>query len=205
MQDGSAPALHPRRVRASLLPFFGELFPSQITVQTVKAYRRRIHEENAAISAAADAGQPLLDPRTRQPLRPLGNDSINKTLRTLAAVLDEAEDYGWIARNVARGARMREPVQRPKGEILHPDEFLSLLEGAGSLDSQRHSPRTLGRADEIRRLRDEMRMTWEQVVAPDVPVGTAFYLYRCREVGGAGGGPRRAIVATLGLAGLRVS
>lgn len=35
-----------------LLSFFGELFPSQITVQTVKAYRRRIHEENAAIGAA---------------------------------------------------------------------------------------------------------------------------------------------------------
>lgn len=188
-----------------LLPFFGELFPSQITVQTVKAYRRSIHEENAAITAATDAGEPLLDPRTRQPLRPLGNDSINKTLRTLAAVLDDAEDQGWIARNVARGARMREPVQRRKGEILHPDEFLSLLEAAGSIDSQRHSPRTLQRADEIRRLRDEKRMTWNQVVArTGVPVGTAFYLYRCREAGGAGGGPRRVIVATLGLAGLRV-
>jgi integrase len=188
-----------------LLPFFGELFPSQITVQTIKAYRRRIHDENAAISAAADAGQPLLDPRARQPLRPLGNDSINKTLRTLAAVLDEAEDHGWIARNVARGRRMREPVQRRKGDILHPDEFLSLLGAAESLDSQRHSPRTLERAQEIRRLRDGKHLTWEQVVArTGIPIGTAFYLYRCHVEDGGGSGPRRAIIATLGLAGLRV-
>jgi hypothetical protein len=128
-------------------------------VQTIKASRRRIHDENAAISAAADAGQSLFDPRTRQPLRALGNDSINKTLRTLAAVLDEAEDHGWIARNVARGRRMREPVQRRKGDTLHPDEFLSLLAAAESLDTQRHSPRPLERAQEIRRLRDEKHMT----------------------------------------------
>jgi integrase len=135
----------------------------------------------------------------------LGNDSINKTLRTLAAVLDEAEDHGWIARNVARGRRSREPVQRRKGEILQPDEFLSLLEAADLLDNQRHSSRTLERAEGVRRLRDEKRLTWQQVIArTGIPIGTAFYLYRCRADGDGAGGPRRAIIATLGLAGLRV-
>ncbi len=41
-----------------LLPFFGDLFPSQIGVQTVKAYRQRIHDENATIRAAAEASSP---------------------------------------------------------------------------------------------------------------------------------------------------
>jgi integrase len=206
------PAIRPATIKNDLwaltrylLPFFGELFPSQISVQTVKEYRRRIHDENTAICAAAEAGKPLMSPGARQPLRPLGNDSINKTLRTLAAVLDEAEDHGWIARNIARGRRTREPVQRRKGEILQPDEFLSLLEAAGLLDNQRHSPRTLERAEEVRRLRDQKRLTWEQVTARlEIPIGTAFYLYRCREDGGEGYGVRRAIIATLGLAGLRV-
>jgi hypothetical protein len=147
-----------RALTRYLVPFFGDLFPSQITVQTIKAYRRRTHDENATIVAAADAGKPLLDQRTRQPLRTLGNDSINKTLRTLAAVLDEAEDQGWTARNVARGRRAREPVQRRKGDILQPDEFLSMLNAAMTLDSQRHSPGTLERSHEIRRLRDEKRL-----------------------------------------------
>jgi integrase len=189
-----------------LLPFFGDLLPSQIGVQTVKAYRRQIHDENATIRTAAEAGSPLIDPRTRQPLRVLGNDSINKTLRTLAAVLDEAEDHGWVARNVARGRRAREPVQRRRGEILQPAEFLSLLEAASVLDHQRHSARTLERADEIRDLRDKQRLAWNEVVARTrIPIGTVFYLYRCRTRHDMlEGGPRRAIIATLGLSGLRV-
>lgn len=165
-----------------LAPFFGDMLPSQITPQTVKAYRRRIHDENAAIRAAAEAGKPMIDQRTKQPLRQLGGDSINKTLRTLAAVLDEAEDRGWIERNVARGRRAREPVQRRRGEILQPADFVSLLEAAAVLDTQRHSVRTLERADEVRFLRDNKHLTWNEIITrTGIPVGTAFYLYRCRD------------------------
>jgi hypothetical protein len=85
------------------------MLPSQITPQTLKHYRRQIHEENEHIQAARQAGRLLLDPRSRQPLRALSNDSINKTLRTLALVLDEAEDGGWVQRNVARGRRAASP------------------------------------------------------------------------------------------------
>ena len=161
------------RLTRYLLPFFGELRPSEITPLSIKDYRRRIHEENAHIGAARQAGQPILDARNGLPLRPLGNESINKTLRTLGAVLDEAVDAGWIAHNVARGPRMREPVRQRKGEILTPEEFISLLDAAAELDARtfrsptrdRHPDRALARR----------------------------------------GGVRRAIVATLGLAGLRVS
>ena len=105
------------QLRRYLAPFFGDLLPSQITSDKVKQYRRRIHAENAHIRAAAEAGVPLSDTRSKQPLRTLSNDSINKTLRTLAAILDEAEDGGWVARNVARGRRMpsRSNVVEPAG------------------------------------------------------------------------------------------
>lgn len=112
------PAIPPRTVvlnewqlRRYLTPFFGQLLPSQITSEKVKQYRRQTHAENARIRAAAESGAPLKDPRTSQPLRTLSNESINKTLRTLAAILDEAEDAGWVPRNVARGRRTRETAR----------------------------------------------------------------------------------------------
>jgi integrase len=189
-----------------LLPFFGELRPSQITPAAVKQYRRGIREQNMRIQSAAEAGRPLRDKRS-QPLRPLGNRSINATLQTLAAILDEAEDGGWIDRNVARGRRMREPVKRKKGDVLEPDEFVSLLKAADELDRERHLPITLERAESVRRLRDRAHLPWKEIAARlGLAPTTAMYLYRCEPTDEpAGGGPRRAILATLGLSGLRVT
>jgi hypothetical protein len=83
-----------------------------MTLVKIKEYRQRLHAENEQIRNAADAGRPLRDPGTGQALRTLGNASINKTLHTLAMVLDDAEDVGWIDRNVARGRRVRESAER---------------------------------------------------------------------------------------------
>ena len=171
------------QLRRYLAPFFGDLLPSQITSDKVKQYRRRIHAENAHIRAAADAVTPLRDPRSRQPLRTLSNESINKTLRTLAAILDEAEDVGFVTRNVARGRRTREPLERrrPRG-IIEVDEFLSLLDAAIQLDRERHRPATLARAAEVRMLRDDAKLEWA-VIAKQLGLArsTAFYLYACRD------------------------
>lgn len=99
--------------------------PSDITPEKVNEYRRRIQAENTRIRGAAEAGNPLRDPRIGRPLRTLSNESINKTLRTLASILDDAEDVGFVSRNVARGRRTREPLERrrPRG-IIEVDEFL---------------------------------------------------------------------------------
>jgi integrase len=205
------PAIRPATVAGDrwaltryLLPFFGELQPSEITPLTVKRYRRKIHEENIQITAALEAETPYIDPATGRPLRPISNSSINKTLLILAAVLDEAEDAGWVTRNVARGRRTREPVERHHADVLLPDEFESLLEAATELDRANHSARTIERAEQVRLLR-EAQLTWKEIgkrvgVAPT----TAIYLARC-ELPPPEAGVRRAIVATLGLAGLRVT
>jgi integrase len=194
------------RLTRYLLPFFGELRPSQITPLAIKEYRRRIHEENTRITSAREAGNPLVDRRSKLPLRVLGNESINKTLRTLGAVLDEALDAGWIEHNVARGPRVREAVRRRKGEILTPEEFLSLLDAAAELDARALKSGTLTKAREIRRLRTEVNLSWRRIgdwlgIAP----ATAMYLDRQLDQVPVTGGVRRAIVATLGLAGLRVT
>lgn len=189
-----------------LLPFFGELHPSEITTGTIKEYREQVHRENAQIREAAANGKPLRDARLRRPLRTLGNDSINMTLQMLAQILDDAEDAGWVDRNVARGRRVREPSERRRNRgALDVDEFLALVEAADQLDD-RHWPRTIERANTVRLLRDLSRLPWKTIarrvgVAPT----TAIYLYGCHEnADGPTYGPRRAIIATLGLAGPRV-
>jgi integrase len=210
------PAIRPKTIELNesqltryLLPFFGDLLPSQITPQKIKDYRRRIHEDNGHIRAAAEAGKPLIDPHTHHRIRTLGNESINKTLRVLAQILDEAEDATWIDRNPARSRRMREPLERRRrAGALDLDEFLSLLEAASHLDRRRHSTRTLERAAAVRALRDDAGLDWKTVCKRlKLPVSTAFYLYGSREPepGGPVVGPRRAVVATLGLSGPRVT
>lgn len=209
------PAIQPRttelnesQLRRYLTPFFGELLPSQITPEKVKQYRRRIHTENMHIRAAAEAGHPLRDPKTGQPLRTLSNESINKTLRTLASVLDDAEDVGFVTRNVARGRRAREPLERrrPRG-VIEVDEFLSLLDAATQLDRERHRPATLARAAEVRMLRDGAKLEWAAIGKQlGLARSTAFYLYACREERDSPmWGARRPVIATLALAGPRVT
>jgi integrase len=210
------PAIRPKTIELNesqltryLLPFFGDLRPSQITPQKIKEYRRRIHEDNTHIRAAADAGKPLIDPHTHQRIRTLGNESINKTLRVLAQILDEAEDATWIDRNPARSRRMREPAERRRrAGALDLDEFVSLLDAAGQLDRTRHSARTLERADIVRDLHDEVGLGWNAIAKRlEIAESTAIYLYRCRDhdLQTVIVGPRRGILVTLGLAGLRVS
>lgn len=121
-----------------------------MTPLTIKAYRRSIHDDNERILASCANGRPATDPTSGKPLRTISNDSINKTLRTLALILDEAEDAGWVNRNVARGRRTREPVRRRKGDVLEPDEFLDLLGAARQLDREQHKPETLVRAERVR-------------------------------------------------------
>ncbi len=198
--------LNESQLKRYLLPFFGELLPTQITKDKVKDYRDRIHTENEEIRKAAEAGRPLRDPHSGQSLRTLSNDSINKTLLTLAMILDEAEDAGWVDRNVARGRRTREPRERRRTRgALDIDEFLSMLEAAHQLDA-RHRPATLEKAARVRHLRDDDGLEWKTIASRvGVAYATAVYLYGCGEDEKAPtGGPRRAIVATLTLAGPRV-
>ncbi len=206
------PAIRPRTIQFNetqlkryLAPFFGELRSSQITVATIKRYRERIHAENEQIRRAAETGKPLRDARTSQRLRTLSNDSINQTLRTLALILDDAEDVGWIERNPARAKRTREPAQRrPHRGVLDVDEFLDLLVAASQIDGL-HKPATLEKADRIRALRDQAGLNWN-VIGERVGVAptTAIYLHGCTHENHLLWSPRRAILATLGLSGLRV-
>jgi len=67
----------------------------------------------------------------------LSAGSINKTLTTLAAILELAVEYGLIARNPATGRRRRLPTSRPNRPWLDRAEHIrALLNAATGLDEQ---------------------------------------------------------------------
>jgi integrase len=115
-----------------LLPHFAALRPSEITVGRVKAYmaaKQAEREEREQAIAAWRRRSP--DKRGRMPARGLSNASINKTLKVLAQVLDEAVDEGYVTENVARGKKRRLKAARPRRTWLELHEVQALLAAAG--------------------------------------------------------------------------
>jgi integrase len=89
---------------------FGRVRPSQITVALIEGYKaEKLGEE-----------------------KPLSNNSINKTLKVLAQVLDYAQDLGYIeGDNPARGRKRRLKATKPTRTWLEADEVCDLLNAAG--------------------------------------------------------------------------
>jgi integrase len=100
------------RLSNHLLPTFASRRLDQITVEDVDCYRLAKVREGK-----------------------LGVTSINKTLATLAAILETAVEYELIDRNPARGRRRRLPAQPPSRSWLdRADHIAALLDAAGEVD-----------------------------------------------------------------------
>jgi integrase len=65
------------------------------------------------------------------PVRPLSNASINKTLKVLAQVLEDAVEFGHLEANPARGKRRRLKAARPRRTWLELEQVQALLAAAG--------------------------------------------------------------------------
>jgi integrase len=97
-----------------LLPFFKDHPLDRISVEEVDRYRR------------AKVREGRLSPA-----------SVNKTLETLAAILEVAVEYGHIDRNPARGRNRRLKTKRPKRTYLDRAEHIgALLDAASELDHE---------------------------------------------------------------------
>jgi integrase len=102
------------RLSNHLLPAFASRRLDQITVEDVDRYRLGKVREGK-----------------------LGVTSINKTLTTLAAILEAAVEYELIDRNPARGRRRRLPAVAPRRSWLdRADHIAALLDAAGKLDAR---------------------------------------------------------------------
>lgn len=115
--------LAPRTIEADewalschLLPFFARLRVDAINVEQVDAYTTAKLRERA---------ERLVD-------RPLSNGSINATLNVLAAVLEDAVEYGHLAVNPARGRRRRLRAAKPRRASLAAEQVRALLDAAGA-------------------------------------------------------------------------
>jgi integrase len=110
------------RLAKHLLPFFAPMRLDAITVEHVDRYRAlKVRQGN------------------------LGATSINKTLSTLAAILETAVEYDLIDRNVAQGRRRRLTAPEPSRTSLDRAEHITaLLDATAELDGEalvRHSQR----------------------------------------------------------------
>ena len=100
------------RLSNHLLPEFASKRLDQITVKDVDDYRLDKVREGS-----------------------LGPTSINKTIATIAAILEAAVEYELIDRNPARGRRRRMPTTAPRRSWLdRADHIAALLDAAAQLD-----------------------------------------------------------------------
>jgi integrase len=187
------------KLQAHLLPFFGELAVGQIDERLVEGYIERKRWENDRIGAAAAIGEPLRGPDWRV-LRPLKPATINSHLHLLAGILDRAVRDGHLLRNPARGEDLRLTARREHRYGLELDEAWSLIEAAGRLDREPSTDEAL--RERILELRAQ-GLEWAEVgdQVGRAPTTCIYHAHRAipRPV------PiRRAIIATLTLAGLRV-
>ena len=190
-----------------ILPLLGAHRLNDISTETLEGFKEHKLEERAHILAARQAGEVLRERRGR-PRRTLSNGSINKLLMLLTAILENAVRRDLIPSNPAASVdRLR--TRRSKGDILEADELESLIEAAGDLTGRAGSTDIADRFRAVRALRDEHRLSWAAIAKTmDIAESTAIYRYQRANqptrIGVADPG-RRALIATLGCAGLRVS
>jgi integrase len=112
------------RLNRHLLPAFASKRIDEITIEDVDRYR---------VGKVRDAR--------------LAPSSINKTLATLATILELAVDYELIDRNPAHGRRRRLRATPPRRTWLdRSDHIVALLDGARQLDQESRARRGQQRA-----------------------------------------------------------
>jgi integrase len=209
--DANTQADYRWRLAKHILPYFANYRLDAIDPTTCQAFKAAKLREAAELREAIAAGAVIRDPRGRR-TRPLGPASIHKLISCLAAILDEAVEDGLVDRNPARGRRMRVKVPKPPRTFLELDELVALTDAAGDLDTRitrvtrRSADGTISTATKVAELLATGMRPSE--IAAELGLAKSTITYHTRRLGVEGLGDyvgRRAVVATLGGAGLRAS
>jgi hypothetical protein len=140
------------RLECHLLPFFSAMPLTEIDLSAVDDYKRHKQRERRHLESVIRAGRGPRDHRN-QPIRPLSNESINKTLRTLGQILEDSNRRSRVSRpNPVRRQGTMLKASKPKRDYLEPDELVELIEVAGTLDAP--TPISVKRGEVARRMRD---------------------------------------------------
>jgi integrase len=125
------------RLTSHLLPHFASYPLSAITVEEVDRFRTAKVRESERLNAQRKAQAAKPPAERKQPLpRPLSHGSINKLIRLLAAILEQAVEYGYLDRNPAQGRKRLLRESKPSRSYLQPEQVAALLTAAGELDAE---------------------------------------------------------------------
>jgi integrase len=188
------------RLTSHLLPFFAKCRLGEIDRRLVDRYRSAKLAEREEIARRQEHGSPLRHPRG-QAVRPLSNRSINMTIDLLSNILSEAVEHELIAANPALGRKRRLKISNPRRTWLMPDEVIDLINAAERIDRPNY-PVTREKALEVQRLREQEHTLAEVAAELGLALSTTSRLARL-SLDTPEKSPRRAIVATLALAGAR--
>jgi len=110
---------------------------SAIGIEDVDRYRRFKVAERDQLRADREAEQAKPQGERQRLPRPLSDSSINKTIRLLASILEQAVEYGHLPRNPAAGRKRLLRERQPDRSFLEPAQTVALLDAAAVLDSRR--------------------------------------------------------------------
>jgi integrase len=192
----------------------GDQSVDAITEGTIDDMVDALLRERDAINQAAAAGAPLMedyvDPRTgrthQRRRRGLANSSINKVVRAVRGVLEDAVRHRVVDVNAAGNSESLVREESPRRSFLEPFQAAAMLDAGRALEAERRG------------------LTWEDVHAirasteSNVALARRYHVsdglvskVRRREVWvtepvrNRNDVPRTVILATLELAGLRIS
>jgi integrase len=124
------------RLSKHLLPYFAKHRLTAITVEEVDRYRRGKVRESQDLREARKANARLPKEKRKSLPRPLSNGTINKTIRLLAVILEQAVEYDHLPRNPAHGRKRLLKESKPPRTFLQPEQVSALLTAAGKLDAE---------------------------------------------------------------------
>src|ERR1035437_9573526 len=194
-----------------LLPFFGPFLLDEIDSDLCLEFKAHKLKEGKEIAEAISAGADLRDERNRK-IKPIGPSSLKRFLDTLRTILDEAIEDKYILANPAHGRRLKVKVPKPKRTFLERDELIACEDAALSQDpsladyhrAYREAPPGSSEAAVALALSEGLR---QPQVAAHVGLCKATVGFHCKKFGRSAGVyvGRRAMVCTLGRAGVRAS
>ena len=207
------------KLRVHLLPGIGPTLPiTEINADTVSAYIDALLEHNARIHEAEQRGEPLRRPQTELELqrsggvrwvtpqqRPISGGQINKHVELLKQILEPYVGGELDSNPVVVGDHHIE-YGSAKDWKIQPDEIVSLLNAAASLDIaivQPTSRRLRGACVSLRR----DGLTYAQIASKlGIVEGTVgYHLRRQAHVAAPVIPMYRALIHVLLIAGLRIS
>lgn len=194
-----------------VLPFFGDHPINEITTDDCLEFKAHKLKESAELRRSIEAGAELRDRRGRR-IRPLGPASLRKLIACLISILDEAVSDGYLPRNPARTRRMRVKVPKPRRTFLEMDELVALTDAAAEQDAsiaRTRLPITPKPGSTAEKVAERWAAGMRAIhIAADLGISRATVTYHLRRMRYEDPGfyeGRRAIIATLGGSGVRVS